>query len=643
MAKKKVEGIGSSTTIDILSDVMTDRKRHDRQPLQAVLLAEDWQSQSSTLFDSNGHDDQYATTVVAAAAALQRYTYRPSVFDRPKVLSPLVNQSLIDYTIHCLCDQGVRELYVLCVTEDVEKYITRLSLEQRFTAMNFFVIRDTNIRNDVDALREMDKRNVIHSEPFILLYGNCMANVDLTMLLKHVGSTNLMNDGSNLSPKLTFMDNLMPGVRCHESTESATSFTTDRSSLLSEKSVNSEQNLETDWVSAGTSKNDSDSETDEEELTQWAIKMLGIPKRIVRPREYFDVVPEQKRTIEGSEMKCDQLWECSGYSNGVPMSISEKVKLARRNRATSVSYATTSSPKKQTKVVPRSNPKDIVAYIEAENEADAKLKKVQARPLTAAEIKSILGNDSQGIESSSWVRRSVRQPSKSSLTAPRVKELLEKLLSNDSDMVVLKMKKYCSDLDTPSIVIDAVLDALEENTNCEALYIQVCVCCCCYRSKCVVSFSAIASSRFDLNIVQNFNEGMRDEQVLHLLRVLQRPSSKIWCLNIGETYKVQMKTWEKFVKGLSDTNISHMYASEHTITAELKEQIRETIRLNRKKHNRHDDPSNLDTIVQCTHCWWNPINAKSLRPYIQRKGYEHIFSDAEAQGLPGTMSGAFLT
>jgi hypothetical protein len=75
--------------------------------------------------------------------------------------------------------------------------------------------------------------------------------------------------------------------------------------------------------------------------------------------------------------------------------------------------------------------------------------------------------------STSWVRRSVRQPSKSSLTAPRVKELLEKLVCNDSDMIVLKMKKYCSDLDTPSIVIDAVLDALEDNTNCEALYIQV--------------------------------------------------------------------------------------------------------------------------------------------------------------------------
>jgi hypothetical protein len=142
---------------------------------------------------------------------------------------------------------------------------------------------------------------------------------------------------------------------------------------------------------------------------------------------------------------------------------------------------------------------------------------------------------------------------------------------------------------------------------------------------------------------QNFNEGMRDEQVLHLLKVLQRPSCKIWCLNIGETYKVKMKTWEKFADGLKQTKITNMYASEHTITADLKEQIRETIRLNRSKHNMHCDPNNLDTIVKCTHCWWNPVNARSLRPYLQKKGYEHILTDAEAQGLQGTVSGATLT
>jgi len=128
--------------------------------------------------------------------------------------------------------------------------------------------------------------------------------------------------------------------------------------------------------------------------------------------------------------------------------------------------------------------------------------------------------------------------------------------------------------------------------------------------------------------------------VLHLLRILQMPTCNIWCLNIGETYNVSEETWEMFAKGLKKTKITHMYASEHTITSELKDAIRETIRRNRKKHCMHNDPSNLDVIVRCTHCWWNPINARVLQPFIRKRGFESLLQDVEAQGLRGSMSEA---
>lgn len=153
------------------------------------------------------------------------------------------------------------------------------------------------------------------------------------------------------------------------------------------------------------------------------------------------------------------------------------------------------------------------------------------------------------------------------------------------------------------------------------------------------SFYTLSCTHFLASLsLQNFNQGMRDEQVLHLLKVLQRPSCKIWCMNIGETYKVKSSTWEVFTNGLRDTKITHMYASEHTIDSELKDNIRSTIRNNRDKHTMHIDPDNLDTIVQCTHCWWNPINAKALHPYLKTRGCEHLLHDAEAQGLAGSMS-----
>jgi len=129
---------------------------------------------------------------------------------------------------------------------------------------------------------------------------------------------------------------------------------------------------------------------------------------------------------------------------------------------------------------------------------------------------------------------------------------------------------------------------------------------------------------------------MQDDQVLRLMQVLQRPTCNIWCLNIGETYKVKTSTLNKFADGLALTKITHMYASEHTITGELKEQIRRTIRDNRSKHNMHVDPDNLDVIVRCTHCWWNPINAKCLRPYLKKKGYDSYLNDREKLGLKGS-------
>merc|ERR1712176_114065 len=140
-----------------------------------------------------------------------------------------------------------------------------------------------------------------------------------------------------------------------------------------------------------------------------------------------------------------------------------------------------------------------------------------------------------------WVRRSSRQPCKSLLKSPGVRDLLDKLKSNDSDMVVLKLKKYLNNPDIAPVVMNATLDALEENTNCQALYIQ------------------------------NFNKAMLNEQMMHLLRILQSPKCRIWCLNIGETYNVSDKTWTKFAMGLKHTNVTHMYASEHTITPELKD------------------------------------------------------------------------
>lgn len=362
---------------------------------------------------------------------------------------------------------------------------------------------------------------------------------------------------------------------------------TKESRKSSEKSVHSltatilevPEQKECDQSDSNSSSDDSD--TDEEEILRWGEKMFGVtPPALLQKR---------LQVIESSEEDSDDDDVDGTYNEEKGNDAGQETQFRRD---------------------PLTKPKKKKRKVEVETQEERKRKKEEAKPLTAAQIRFILKDDDLAMPSSHWVRRSSRQPSKDALKTVGVRSLLHKLATNDPDMVVLKMKKYINDPDTPQVVIDGALDALEENTNCQALYIQ------------------------------NFNKGMRDEQVIHLLKILQLPTCKIWCLNIGETYNVKSRTWKKFAKGLKRTKITHMYASEHTIESEYKDRIRETIRANRSKHDMHKNAENLDVIIQCTHCWWNPINTKSLRPFIRKKGYEYMLFDKEGQGLRGSSSGA---
>ncbi len=220
-----------------------------------------------------------------------------------------------------------------------------------------------------------------------------------------------------------------------------------------------------------------DSETDEDEIMEWAVKMFGIRPPIARP----------KIQSEDAARSVLQLhYPPSNQDDRVYGGISEAVKRRRSCVVSTTNVQGVKTPEPQ--FVHRDRPKPThrvkirksallanpVVEPDKDEDVEAKRKKELARALTAEEIRMILGEDEcVGPCSTNWVRRSVRQPSKHALNSPRVKDLIEKLKSNDPDMVVLKMKKYVNDPNTPCLVIDAVLAALEENTNCEALYIQV--------------------------------------------------------------------------------------------------------------------------------------------------------------------------
>jgi translation initiation factor eIF-2B subunit epsilon len=110
--------------------------------------------------------------------------FRPMSFDRcAPILCPLNNVILLDYTMDFCAGAGVEELIVVCVEEQVEEHVNQWKL-QNTAMMQVTVFRDSTLTNAGDALRELDKRNLVQSDPFLLLRGDVVSNVDLQTVLR---------------------------------------------------------------------------------------------------------------------------------------------------------------------------------------------------------------------------------------------------------------------------------------------------------------------------------------------------------------------------------------------------------------------------------------------------------------------------
>ncbi|XP_062144688.1 uncharacterized protein LOC133852038 isoform X1 [Alnus glutinosa] len=132
-----------------------DPEELSRVPLQAILLA-----------------DSFATK------------FRPITLERPKVLLPLVNVPMINYTLAWLESAGVEEVVVFCCAHS-KQVIDYLKSSEWFSHPNFSVttIESHNSISAGDALRLIYERNVINGD-FVLISGDTVSNMSLTQVLK---------------------------------------------------------------------------------------------------------------------------------------------------------------------------------------------------------------------------------------------------------------------------------------------------------------------------------------------------------------------------------------------------------------------------------------------------------------------------
>lgn len=133
-------------------------------------------------------DDQEDSALVKLQAVLLADSFaqkfRPITLERPKVLLPLVNVPMIDYTLAWLESAGVEEVFVFCCAHS-KQVIDYLENSQWFSQPNFSVttIESHNSVSAGDALRLIYERNVIQGD-FVLISGDTVSNMSLTNVLQ---------------------------------------------------------------------------------------------------------------------------------------------------------------------------------------------------------------------------------------------------------------------------------------------------------------------------------------------------------------------------------------------------------------------------------------------------------------------------
>uniref|UniRef100_A0A6A7G7T2 Translation initiation factor eIF2B subunit epsilon n=1 Tax=Hirondellea gigas TaxID=1518452 RepID=A0A6A7G7T2_9CRUS len=109
----------------------------------------------------------------------------PITLETPKVLMPLVNVPLLDYTLEFLAAGEVKEIYILCHSHSnqIEEYIRESSWSDDDECV-VHVLKLDNVYGTGDALRAVHQADVIRSDPFVLVSADVVANVDLQDVIK---------------------------------------------------------------------------------------------------------------------------------------------------------------------------------------------------------------------------------------------------------------------------------------------------------------------------------------------------------------------------------------------------------------------------------------------------------------------------
>ncbi|KAL3149193.1 hypothetical protein ABBQ32_002021 [Trebouxia sp. C0010 RCD-2024] len=131
---------------------------------------------------------QEGNTVLSAILLADSFAqeFTPVTLERPKMLLPLVNLPMMDYTLEWLATAGVTEVLVVCCAhaEQVEAHLKASNWAQR-KFMKLTVLTAAACLSPGDALRFVDQKDLMKND-FVFVTGDVVASFDLqTALASH--------------------------------------------------------------------------------------------------------------------------------------------------------------------------------------------------------------------------------------------------------------------------------------------------------------------------------------------------------------------------------------------------------------------------------------------------------------------------
>ena len=151
---------------------------------------------------------------------------------------------------------------------------------------------------------------------------------------------------------------------------------------------------------------------------------------------------------------------------------------------------------------------------------------------------------------------------------PQASRLIEAIKRDDPSIDIMKLKQLISRI--TSVIVDSLIDALYNNTMCQALFWQ------------------------------NMAESFRSHQLKSLTAML-KVNKTIWYVNLGENTDIDLADWWLFCDSIPETSITHVYicTSITCKNGELKRSLIDNCLNNRSKHCMYADPNNKHVWNNC--------------------------------------------